>query len=895
MAKPLLLPATTAPVLKNHKKGLVNETSLSCSYPTGSNYHFRSSPHQKLAWDQRVVVVAVSRRGWKLLKAAQSQERLGLGNVAFGRATNSPSCFGCHDQRVRSVQATLQEKDGVALDEEKSAAMETLELLEWPRVCRAVASFAATTLAKEQLQVLEIPATREASEALLELTSAGVEFISLLGGPFELGVLRTQVVKDCILRIRKGMVVSGVEALAVAMLLQTSGNVRRQVSNTAQEFQDRQSVLEPIVDMLGPMATHPELEKGIWRIIDEDGTVKDSASPELRKARIQERSVEQRLRELFNKISRDKGANIQSEEVVLVDGRMCLVVASDNRSNVPGLLLRSGSGATSYIEPAGAVPLNNKLSEARAEVAKAEYNVLSRLTDQLRPYLDDIQFCLNIIVRLDVIMARARYSTWLGATKPTFIDTESQSLVRLQLRRARHPLLVQRHREALRDAKAALKSKSKLICSNNPILFIRHLRILRPSFTQNLGRLKSRAGTMMALQETKAAVAEAEAEVAELEENAPVPIDVRVVGETKVVAITGPNTGGKTATIKTVGLAALMAKSGLFVLGIEPVVLPWFDAVLADIGDEQSLSQSLSTFSGHLRRIKRIKEVSTGSSLVLLDEVGAGTDPTEGAALGMALLESFAQSGKGGSYLTMATTHHGELKTLKYSDSRFENASVEFSEEKLRPTYKLLWGIPGRSNAINIAERLGVPKDILDEARTLYGVVSAQLSEVIMELELAKRDFDQDIATADSQITDSKMLLQQLVAVSKKLQENQHMLDVQRADRVAAAAGAARSQLHAIARDVKSSTKVPLKVPPSFQNTNTEVTQVKQNMKVATNSQAPKGAVPSVGDMVYVPKLGRNAKVVEVKTSKKEVTVQSGAMQVKVKLKEIQWPGLVQA
>lgn len=489
MAKPLLLPATTAPVLKNHKKGLVNETSLSCSYPTGSNYHFRSSPHQKLAWDQRVVVVAVSRRGWKLLKAAQSQERLGLGNVAFGRATNSPSCFGCHDQRVRSVQATLQEKDGVALDEEKSAAMETLELLEWPRVCRAVASFAATTLAKEQLQVLEIPATREASEALLELTSAGVEFISLLGGPFELGVLRTQVVKDCILRIRKGMVVSGVEALAVAMLLQTSGNVRRQVSNTAQEFQDRQSVLEPIVDMLGPMATHPELEKGIWRIIDEDGTVKDSASPELRKARIQERSVEQRLRELFNKISRDKGANIQSEEVVLVDGRMCLVVASDNRSNVPGLLLRSGSGATSYIEPAGAVPLNNKLSEARAEVAKAEYNVLSRLTDQLRPYLDDIQFCLNIIVRLDVIMARARYSTWLGATKPTFIDTESQSLVRLQLRRARHPLLVQRHREALRDAKAALKSKSK-----------------------NLGRLKSRAGTMMALQETKAAVAEAEAE-----------------------------------------------------------------------------------------------------------------------------------------------------------------------------------------------------------------------------------------------------------------------------------------------------------------------------------------------------------------------------------------------
>lgn len=783
---------------------------------------------------------------------------------------------GCGGERVYCAQAVVQEKDGVSIGEPRSAAMETLDLLEWPRVCRAVASFAATSLGKEQLQVLEIPATRDASEVLLELTSAGVELISLLGGAFELGALKTQVVKDCVLRARKGMVVSGIEALSIALLLQMGRNVRRQVFNTAQEFQNRQSVLQPLLDMVGPIATHPDLEKGIWRVIDEDGSVKDSASPELRKARTQERSIEQRLRELFNKLTREKsGSDSQSEEIVQVDGRMCLVVASDNRSNVPGLLLRSGSGASAYIEPAGAVPLNNKLSEARAEVAKAEYNVLLRLTDQLRPYMDDIQFCLDTIVRLDVVMARARYSTSLGATKPTFINTDSQNLVRLQLKRARHPLLLQQHREALREAKAKLKSKSK-----------------------NLARLKTRPGMMGgALEEIRATVAEAEAEVAELEENAPVPIDVQVIGETKVVAITGPNTGGKTATIKTVGLAALMAKSGLFVLAIEPVVLPWFDAVLADIGDEQSLSQSLSTFSGHLHRIKRIKEVSTGNSLVLLDEVGAGTDPTEGAALGMALLESFAQSGKGGSFLTMATTHHGELKTLKYSDPRFENASVEFSEEKLRPTYKLLWGIPGRSNALNIAERLGIPKDILVVARSLYGVASAQLSEVIMELEQAKRDYDQDMATADSQITEAKKFLKELVAASKRLQENQRIVDLQTADRVAAAAASARSQLHAIARDVKSSTKITPSNPQLLQRKgNANATQGKQNTNAGTNAtRCSQNAVPTVGDMVYVPKLGRNAKVIEVKSSKKVLTVQSGLLQVKVKFKEIQWPGLVQA
>ena len=192
MAVPLLLHTTASLPLKSRKKSLVTEDTLSCSYSTSSSLYARCRPHRNLAWNQRILVVAISRRVSKLRKAARSLERLGFGNVAIGRTRYEHD--GCAREGVYRAQVALQEKDGVQSEEARSAAMETLDLLEWPRVCRAVASFAATSLAKDQLQVLEIPATREASEVLLELTSAGVELISLLGGPFELGALRTEVV-----------------------------------------------------------------------------------------------------------------------------------------------------------------------------------------------------------------------------------------------------------------------------------------------------------------------------------------------------------------------------------------------------------------------------------------------------------------------------------------------------------------------------------------------------------------------------------------------------------------------------------------------------------------------------------------------------------------------------
>ncbi|MEO1341992.1 MAG: endonuclease MutS2, partial [Cyanobacteria bacterium J06635_13] len=283
-----------------------------------------------------------------------------------------------------------------------------------------------------------------------------------------------------------------------------------------------------------------------------------------------------------------------------------------------------------------------------------------------------------------------------------------------------------------------------------------------------------------------------------------VPINVSVKPETKVVAITGPNTGGKTVTLKTMGLAALMAKAGMFVPAQTPVELPWFDAILADIGDEQSLQQSLSTFSGHIRRISRIIEAlqaNSGNSLVLLDEVGAGTDPAEGSALAIALLKHLAEH----SLLTVATTHYGELKALKYQDERFENASVEFDDSTLQPTYRLLWGIPGRSNALTIAQRLGLDTEIIEEAQSLVGTTgsSEDVNEVIAALEQQRREQEEKANKAGELLEQSERFYAEVSEKATLLEEREQSLKAYQEQAVQDAIAQAKKEVASVIRKLQ--------------------------------------------------------------------------------------------
>lgn len=392
-------------------------------------------------------------------------------------------------------------------------------------------------------------------------------------------------------------------------------------------------------------------------------------------------------------------------------------------------------------------------------------------------------------------------------------------------------------------------------------------------------------------------------QVSQLEKDQPVPVDFMIAEETAVLVITGPNTGGKTISLKTVGLASLMAKTGLYILASEPVKIPWFNAVYADIGDEQSLTQSLSTFSGHLKQIGAIRAESTSESLVLLDEVGAGTNPLEGAALGMSLLESFAEAG---SFLTLATTHHGELKTLKYSNKSFENACMEFDEENLKPTFKILWGIPGRSNAINITERLGLPLDIVENSRHLLGTAGAEINALIMDMERLKQEYQQHLQEAQYLLMQSKELHNNLELAQKSIVDHTSAQRKRKARVISEYAVMARSiirkkfqqfQESAIAERVKEeenavndakSDRVKDPMPA-----NTSAIGKIQNIDTSLGMSATgkvlddEDEVPEVGDSVYVPKLKNEATVVKIDSSKNEVQVQAGMMKLKLKLKDV--------
>ncbi len=228
--------------------------------------------------------------------------------------------------------------------------------------------------------------------------------------------------------------------------------------------------------------------------------------------------------------------------------------------------------------------------------------------------------------------------------------------------------------------------------------------------------------------------------------NEVVPIDVRLGDDFDLLLITGPNTGGKTVVLKTIGLLTAMAQSGLHIPARAGSRVSVFRQIFADIGDEQSIQQSLSTFSAHMRQVVKILERTNGGTLVLLDELGAGTDPTEGAVLATAILDRLMH--KGGK--VVATTHLGQLKSFAYSTPRAQNGSVQFDTETLQPTYRLMIGTPGSSNAIVIAQRLGMPKEVIGQATALLATESDGTSELINQIQATREDAEQKRSEAQS-------------------------------------------------------------------------------------------------------------------------------------------------
>ncbi len=692
---------------------------------------------------------------------------------------------------------------------------ETLELLEWHRLCQHLATFAATKLGATAARHLKIPDSQIQSEQLLEQTKEVYQLETRLttGLSFE-GI---QDIGDSLERAERSGVLAGDELLAIATTLAGARNLRRVIDN--------QEDLPILTELVADLRTYPELEQEIHRCIDERAQVTDRASQKLGEIRTDLRRLRSQITQKLQNILQAKSGAVQEQLITQRGDRFVIPVKAPQKDAIPGIVHdTSTSGATLYVEPNSVVPLGNQLRQIIRREQAEEEAIRRVLTEQVAAVKPDLERLLAIATTLDLATARSRYSYWLGANPPRFIRREDNEII--TLRNLRHPLLVwqQQHEQG------------------QPV----------------------------------------------------VPVDLLINPLIRVVTITGPNTGGKTVTLKTLGLGALMAKVGLFVPAREPVEIPWFDQVLADIGDEQSLQQSLSTFSGHIRRISRILEaldngkaenldhspLPTPHSLVLLDEVGAGTDPVEGSALAIALLQYLANHAQ----LTIATTHFGELKALKYEDERFENASVEFDESTLSPTYRLLWGIPGRSNALTIALRLGLKPEVVEEAKTQVGEATDEVNQVIAGLEAQRRSQETKAAEAQSLLQQAERLYKEVSAKAASLEERESSLRASQEIAVKEAIAQAKGEIAQVIRRLQKGTPTAQEA----QQATNALNQIGQQYQPATPAKPKAGFMPKVGDRVRIPKLGQIADVITAPDQDGELSVRFGLMKMTVKLQDVE-------
>ena len=402
------------------------------------------------------------------------------------------------------------------------------------------------------------------------------------------------------------------------------------------------------------------------------GEVNDNATPQLKAIREKLRKQQQHLRNTLQSYlsGRETGKYLQEQIVTERGGRFVLVVRAEHRGAIPGIVHgASGSGASLFLEPLSTVDINNDIVALEDDEGKEVHRILMGLANSLRTRSLDLRHSLEAATELDVIQSRANFSRLIDGQKPSLV-----SGALLELPKARHPLLFE--------------------------------------------SVRARAGIPPVTGATS-------------QTTEPVPINIILSPPTTALIVTGPNTGGKTVALKTAGLLVAMAQTGILIPTDSDANIPVFQSIFADIGDEQSIANNLSTYSGHITNIVTMDRKLELPSLVLLDEIGTGTDPTEGGALGAALIDHFRQRGA----LIIATTHDSTMKSYAETTHGVTSAGFGFDQITYEPTYQLNYGTPGRSLALEIASRLGISAKVIEDARSRCSKSEMQLAVHLKQVE----------------------------------------------------------------------------------------------------------------------------------------------------------------
>lgn len=605
-------------------------------------------------------------------------------------------------------------------------------------------------------------------------------------------------------RLEIGSTLGAGELLRICSLLKVALRVKAFSRNEDNETDS----LDSLFDAIEPLTN---LKKEIEKCIISEDEIADDASYNLKNIRRQIKLTNERIHtQLSSLVNSQNGKTyLQDSLITMRDGRYCVPVKQEYRSNVSGIIHdQSSSGSTLFVEPTAVVELNNKLRELAVKEADEIQVILANLSIMCAECMEQLHCNLEVLPYLDFIFAKANLAKTMKATIPEFNNQRC-----IQIKKGRHPLL----------------DPQKVV-----------------------------------------------------------PIDVTLGKDFTLLIVTGPNTGGKTVSLKTVGLLSLMGQAGLHIPAFEGCKLAVFDEIFADIGDEQSIEQNLSTFSAHMVNTVNILEKADQNSLVLFDELGAGTDPVEGAALGISILSFLKNLG----VRTMATTHYSELKLFALSTEGVQNASCEFDVETLRPTYRLLIGIPGKSNAFAISEKLGLPKYIIQDAKARIDADDEQFEDVLAELERQKRQIEKDKETISVYKSQISSLKRDYELKNKNLDERKDKILSKAREEALNILKEAKETADEAIKNInkygKSGNTKELEKSRSAVGKNIKKNQSSASMKATAPKKKHKPSDFKLGTGVKVLSMNLNGTVASLPNADGNLTVKMGILNSKVNIKDLE-------